>query len=298
VREKVSFKSGRVDCAGYLFRPAGATALVPCIILGSGFGSTMDRLFGYAERFAAAGFAALAFDYRSFGESGGEPRQVPSISGQLGDFRAAIRFARNCDGIDPKRIALWGNSLGGGHVVVVAAGDPQIAAVVSQVPYNGFPKRVEGRTTWQALRLVGAMVLDAIRGRFGLSPFYIPLVGPPGTLAVVATEEANAVLDNVTRTETRWRNIVAPRGLLEMIPYKPGRYAKRLKMPLLLCLPESDRDIVGEAEIARPIAEQAPHGEIRMYPYAHLDFYRDDVREIVATDQISFLRTYVLLAKR
>src|SRR5688572_5756940 len=115
--EKVSFKSAGVDCAGYLFRPAGGKTPVPCIVLGSGFGSTMDRLFGFAERFAAAGFAALVFDYRSFGESGGEPRQVPSIAGQLVDFRAAIRFARSCDGIDPKRIVLWGNSLGGGHVV-------------------------------------------------------------------------------------------------------------------------------------------------------------------------------------
>jgi quorum-quenching protein AidA len=94
--------SGGVNCAGCMFRPDGANALLPCVILVSGFGSTMDRLFGHAERFTAAGFAALVFDYRSFGESGGEPRQVPSVSRQLEDLRAAIGFARSCTEIDPQ----------------------------------------------------------------------------------------------------------------------------------------------------------------------------------------------------
>jgi pimeloyl-ACP methyl ester carboxylesterase len=294
---KISFMSGGVNCAGCMFRPDGANALLPCVILVSGFGSTMDRLFGHAERFTAAGFAALAFDYRSFGESGGEPRQVPSVSRQLEDVRAAIGFARSCTEIDPQRIALWGNSLGGSHVVVVASCDPKIVAVVSQVPFNGFPKRVEGRTAWQTLKLLGAIVLDAVRGGFGLSPFYIPLVGPRGTLAVVTSPEASAIVGSLA-TATRWRNIVAPRGLLAMMRYKPSSFAARLKMPLLLCLPESDRDIEGEADIARPIAELAPRGEIRSYPFAHLDFYREDVRNLVLADQISFLRTHVLATRR
>jgi fermentation-respiration switch protein FrsA (DUF1100 family) len=297
-QSRVSFDSGGVACAGTLFRADDARGRLPCIVLGHGFSGTMDRLFGHAERFAEAGFAALVFDYRSFGESGGEPRQVVSVKGQIQDFHAAVRFARTCDDVDPLRIALWGNSLGGGHVVTVAAADPKIAAVVSQVPFNGFPKRVAGRSAWQALRLLGAMVVDALRGKLGLSPLYIPVVGPPGSYAVIATAEAKAMIDNLSGKGFSWRNIVAPRGLLEMMRYKPSRFAGRLKMPLLLCLPESDRDIAGEADIARPIAEGAPRGEIRTYPYAHLDFYREDVRDRVLADQISFLRTYVLAAKR
>jgi alpha-beta hydrolase superfamily lysophospholipase len=99
-----------------------------CIVMGHGFGGTMDRMFETAEGFAKAGLAALPFDYRGFGASGGEPRQVVDIEGQLEDFCAAVAFARKCGGIDPARIALWGNSLGGGHVIVVAARDPRIAA--------------------------------------------------------------------------------------------------------------------------------------------------------------------------
>ena len=35
-----------------------------------------QRLDAYAERFAQAGLAVLVFDYRHFGASGGEPRQL------------------------------------------------------------------------------------------------------------------------------------------------------------------------------------------------------------------------------
>ncbi len=67
-----------------------------------GFSATRgDRLPAYAERFAAAGLAVLLFDYRHFGDSGGEPRQLLHIGRQLEDYRAAIAFAKGLDGIDP-----------------------------------------------------------------------------------------------------------------------------------------------------------------------------------------------------
>ena len=90
-QEKVSFVSGADRCAGYLFVPeaAGSTDMRwPCVVLAHGFSGTMDRLFPHAERFAAGGIAALVFDYRGFGESGGEPRQVVDFPSQLEDLRA------------------------------------------------------------------------------------------------------------------------------------------------------------------------------------------------------------------
>jgi hypothetical protein len=59
------------------------------------------------------------FDYRHFGASDGQPRQLIDIAGQLDDYRAAICFARSLRGVNAKRIALWGTSLSGGHVIAV-----------------------------------------------------------------------------------------------------------------------------------------------------------------------------------
>jgi pimeloyl-ACP methyl ester carboxylesterase len=292
-RTKESFESGGVELVGYFHHRGRATGRGPCVVMGHGFSGTQDRLFDNAARFAEAGLAALTFDYRNFGESGGQPRQLVSIEGQLEDWRAAIRFARTLEGVDPERIALWGSSLGGGHVVCVAAEDPRIAAVVAQIPFNGFPRRVEGRSTLDTLKLLWAMGADAVRGILGRPPHYIPMVGNPGEVAVTATPQAQehiAAMSGESR-DTLWRNEVAPRALFAMMRYRPGEEAHRLGMPVLVCVAE--RDLETPEEFSRQIAERAPRGELRRYPVSHFDFYRDPVRQRILADQIDFLRTHL-----
>lgn len=295
-RTRVSFNSGGAELVGYLYHAAAGNADGddPCVVMGHGFSGTQDRLFVGAQRFAGASFAVLTFDYRNFGESGGQPRQLVSIEGKLEDWRAAIRFARGLEGVDPERIALWGSSLGGGHVVCVAAEEPRIAAVVAQIPFNGYPRRVEGRSPLDSLKLLWAMGIDATRGILGRPPHYIPMVGKPGEVAVTATPQAQEHIAALSGESghSLWRNEVAPRGLISMMRYRPGDEAHRLRMPLLLvCIAEHDLET--PEELSRQIAERAPRGELRRYPVSHFDFYRDPVRQRVLADKIDFLRMHV-----
>jgi alpha/beta superfamily hydrolase len=116
-RSDVSFESAGARCAAWLYRPVGPPPFA-CVVMGHGFGGTREvRLDAYAERFAAAGFAVLVFDYRHFGASEGEPRQLLDVAKQLGDWRAAIAWARAQTEIDAARVAIWGTSFGGGHVI-------------------------------------------------------------------------------------------------------------------------------------------------------------------------------------
>jgi uncharacterized protein len=121
----LSFDSGGVRCAAVHLRGQGDDFAArdgrrPCVVLGHGLGGTVDSgLLPFAERFAAAGIDALAFDYRYFGASDGEPRQLLSVPRQLEDYAAAIAYARSLEGVDPQRIVLWGSSYSGGHVVPV-----------------------------------------------------------------------------------------------------------------------------------------------------------------------------------
>src|SRR5206468_1664759 len=112
--EKVWFDSGGSRCAAWHY-PGRSGA---CVVMAAGTGVTKepgtDR---FAERFAAAGFGVLAFDFRNFGESEGAPRQVARIADQLADWQAAVAFAGRLPGVDPDRIALWGFSLSGGQVM-------------------------------------------------------------------------------------------------------------------------------------------------------------------------------------
>ena len=300
-REKVSFAVGADACVGYLFIPeaaAGTDMRWPSVVLTHGFSGTMDRLLPHAERFAARGIAALVFDYRGFGESGGEPRQVVDLPSQQQDLRAAIAWVRGRDDLDPGRVALWGNSLGGAHVISVAADDPGIAAVVAQIPFNGFP-RARNRSTTASLRLLAAILWDALRGKLGLSPAYIPMIGKPGQVAVISTTEAQRHLTTLAGEAgtTLWRNQVAPRGLLQMLRYRPALDAARLLAPLLVCVATDDTE-TPEA-MTRELADRAPHGTLRRYPGSHFDFYTDpSVRDRALADQLGFLHEHLHISTR
>lgn len=285
--ERVEFGSGAATLVGHLYS-GGQHEPRPCVVLCQGFGGTQDTpaFTANATSFAEAGYAALTFDYRNFGESGGQPRQLVDIGGQLDDIAAAVMCARGRHDVDPDRIVLWGTSLGGGHVVTAAARDPRIAAVIAQIPFNGFPKKVEGRSTAATLRLLWAMTADTLRGALGASPAYIKAVGEPGELAVMASSEAQQTIDGMQ--SPTWRNEVAPRALFAMMRYKPGDHAPRVRAPVLVCIGKRDKE-TQEADAGR-LAELAPRGELQAYDVAHFDFYRDDIRGQVIADQIAFLR--------
>lgn len=262
---------------------------VPCVVMCSGFGSTMDRLYTWAEGFAAAGLAALVFDYGSFGRSEGDPRQVVDVDGQLADVRAAVACARADRAVDADHVVLWGNSLGGAHAITAAAGDPRSAAGGAQSPFNGFPRHAEGRSTAQSLRLMGAILWDALRGRLGLTPHYIPLVGEPGEIAITNAAAAKEHIRTLSGEDSLWRNQVALRATLRMMRYRPADAAARLAVPLLVCLATDDAET--PVALSGQLADRAPCGQLKPYPGTHFSFYTDPrTRRTVATDQIAFIR--------
>jgi fermentation-respiration switch protein FrsA (DUF1100 family) len=292
----VFFPSGGVLCAADLYQPDGANEPMPCLVLGHGFSGTKGLARVYAEQFAAAGLAVLVFDYRHFGASGGEPRQVIDVVRQREDYQAAVQWARSCPGIDPERIAVWGTSLSGGHVIAVAADDPRIAAVVAQVPL--IDARRTGRTRWQRLRraltrsilkLFVAAIRDTLNGALRRPPYLARVVGQPGDAAVYTEPEVRAAFTALGGEAAGWRNAFAPRFLFGLPRYRAGT-AERLRMPLLVCL--ADRDLEVSSAFATWVAKQAPHGEVRRYPVGHFDVYVEPVRTQVVDDQIVFLRTH------
>ncbi len=75
----VQFDSNDVKCSAYLYRPTTEVA-TPMIVMAHGLGGTRRmRLTAFAERFVAEGYACLVFDYRYFGDSEGQPRQLLDI---------------------------------------------------------------------------------------------------------------------------------------------------------------------------------------------------------------------------
>lgn len=259
----------------------------PAVVLCAGFGGTQDTpsMLAAARTFAGHGMVVATFDYRRFGRSAGEPRQVVSVPGQVADVRAALARVRRLPGVDPGRVALWGTSLGGGHVLTVAADEPTLAAVVAQVPFNGFPRTPAHRSNRQARMLLAIALRDRVRGLLGRRPIYVKAVGTAQEQAVMVGPEAQRIVDQLD--SATWRNEVAPRALIEMLNYRPGRTVHRIQAPLLVSIGRFDEETV-EAT-TRDLATEAPRGTLHSYPVSHFDFYRPEVRRQVLADQAAYL---------
>jgi pimeloyl-ACP methyl ester carboxylesterase len=290
-RRDVSFDSGGTRCAAWLYEPepgGGVGDLAPCIVLAHGFGAVRTaRLGAYAERFAAAGLAALVFDYRNFGDSEGEPRQLLDISRQHDDWRAAVAFARSLDGVDPQRIVLWGSSFSGGHVAVLAAEDPRVAAAISQAPFADGIAALQAAGPADAWRLTVAGVRDEVARLRGRPPFTMPIVGPPGRTAAMNSPDAEPGYRAMFPPGAEFRNEVAARIGLRVGLYRPFRKAARIDCPWLVCV--ADDDAVTPPQPAIKAAMRAPRGELRRYDGGHFDVYRGELFERVVGDQLDFL---------
>ena len=77
----------------WVYRPEG-NGPHPAVVMAHGIGGIKaGGLAPFAERFRDEGFAAIAFDYRNFGGSGGQPREVLSVPRQRADYSTVIGWA-------------------------------------------------------------------------------------------------------------------------------------------------------------------------------------------------------------
>ncbi len=287
-RERVDVRipSHGEELAAYLYRPSDGDDPVPCVVMAHGFSATRDDgLPDYAEAFADAGFAVLLFDYRHFGASTGLPRQLLDIGRQQDDYRAAVQWARHADGIDPDRIALWGSSFSGGHVLTVAAADPRIAAVIAQAPYTDSLPILRRMPVRNLAPAAVAALRDSAGAVLGREPVLMPAAGPPGSFAALTEPDALTGFQAIIGPESLWRNEVAARLMLTLPFFRPVRLAARLTMPVLLCVCDADTTTPPSSTIT--VGRRAPRAELRHYPYGHFAIYTDPQVKI---DQVDFLR--------
>jgi uncharacterized protein len=295
----VSFPSHGETCAAWHFTGEGdafaGEAGRPCVVMAHGFGGTRDSgLEPFAEAFAEADLDVLLFDYRCFGDSSGEPRQLAWPPRHREDYAAAVEFARGLDGVDPERIVLWGTSWSGGHVVYVAADDPRIAAVISQTAdLDGVRTMREiGRyaSLGQQLRVTLVGLKDALRMRRGEEPLMLPTVGHPGELAAMSSEESEPGMRAIAGPT--WRNEVTGRAVFAEWTNRAIKRMDELRCPILVLI--ADRDSVAPPAAARAAAWRAKgRVEVREYPCLHYDIYVGEWRERSIADQLHFLRRHV-----
>jgi dienelactone hydrolase len=290
MRTTVTIPSGGDTLEAWFYRP-DESVNPPVIVMAHGVAGTKEmRLDVYAEKFTAAGYACLVFDYRHFGGSTGTPRQLLSPKKQTEDWRAALTYARSLPDVDAARVVAWGTSFGGGNVIRVAAEGAPLAAVIAQCPFtDGWASvgKIPVRTT---LRLVLAACRDLLASRKGAA-VHVPASGRPGDVALMSASDTHDGVKRLTAGVGSFSNEVTARSALLIATARPGRRAKNIRVPLFAALCESDT--VAPAATAQKHISRAPAAEIHLYDSNHFDIYLGEAFTTASDDMLTFLRKHV-----
>jgi fermentation-respiration switch protein FrsA (DUF1100 family) len=290
------FESGGIRCAAWLFLPGtGASAgRPPVVVMAHGFGGQREmRLPDFAERFVARGLAALVFDYRCFGDSDGEPRNLIDPRRHVEDWHAAIEHARRLPEVDAGRLALWGTSFSGGHVLAVGSEVAGISAIVSQVPFVGFDPRSAPMPAGMMARAVLSGLRDLARSVRGASPYYVPIAGRPDEFAFLNAPDVMDAFRDLLPPGSTWQNRAPARVLFQMLRYRPLRDAAKIEAPVLMVAAEEDSLIpIAGVEAA---SKRIPRCELVILPgTAHFEPYTGEVFERVVAREADFLCRHLL----
>jgi acetyl esterase/lipase len=288
IETEEAFTSRGVRCAATIYRPRGVTAPTPVVVMAHGITLTRrDGIPAFARRFAATGYCVVAFDYRHWGDSDGHPRGWFSLSRQQSDCRAAVGFARQLDGVDPGRVALWGFSIGGGMALKTAADDAQIAAVIAVCPMtDGLAAWLEPAPAGMVLRMVSRAVRETITRR----PVTMPVAGKPGDFAVLPAPEALPGFEAVTAGRP-WRNEISTSWLLPVAAFRPVVAVPHIAVPVLYQVAQHD-GMLSAGQVDKAIS-RTPRAEVQHYPMDHFGPFNPKHQPTVATGASDFLRRHL-----
>ncbi len=245
-RRDIEFLADGTTLRGWLYEPEGVDGPHPLVVMAHGFSATKEMyLDDFAEVFAAAGLGVLVYDNRNLGDSEGEPRGEIDPLRQVEDYRSAITFGSQLDGVDPNRIGIWGSSYSGAHVLVVAAIDRRVKCVVSQVPLiSGYEN---GRRLVRADHIAGlraAFDADRLARYNGEPPAMIPVtwVDDPGEVCALPTADTHDFfLGPIQDRAKTWQNEVTLRSVESFLSYEPGAYLPLISpTPLLMAVAAED----------------------------------------------------------
>jgi fermentation-respiration switch protein FrsA (DUF1100 family) len=246
-KRDIVFPSGDSYCAAWLFLPDGAspTARVPGVAMAHGLGAVKEMyLEFFARNFAEAGIAAVLFDYRHFGASGGEPRQRVAPNDQIEDYRSALTCVSLQPEVDADRLGVWGTSFSGGHVLHVAAYDPRVKAVVSQVGAMDADAIMKATATPEQYAALKQMTIkERIRRATEGGEVYVPNTLSPGqTFAFQPDPESYEFAHKAQATVApSWRDEVTMSSIGACLEYAPARSIDLIApRPLLMFLAKSD----------------------------------------------------------
>lgn len=276
--EPVAFFSEGERVAGLLRLPDETTpGPYPAIVQGPGWLQLKEakRNPPYHRALTDAGFAVLVIDFRGFGGSDGDQRDLLPDR-WLEDLINAVTYLTTRSDIDPHAIGTFGSgSTGGGNAVRLAAADPRVVCAVSQAPISDggdWLRRMRREYEW--FELLARLEADR---RTRVLEGHGALVHPRKDIMVTTPERA----DREKRADVEDRHVheVSLRSAEAIIAYRPIDVAASVSRLLVIGVED---DPVTPTDHAIDLYERARHPKKlimqgRTTHYAAYDQYADIV---------------------
>lgn len=281
--ERVTFYSDGLRIAGIIAWPEG-NGPCPGIVIPQGTVGLKEhyRSPEICALLAQAGFAALTFDYRGFGESEGPSEEIVPLA-QVQDIRNALTYLAAQPRVDASRLGLLGFCWGGTHAVYVGAIDPRVRCVVTVGgvadgarwlrslrqcwEWKGFLRRIDADRTKRVLTGCSERV------RFGEI-----LIGSP-----MAKEGRRRIIKEIAPPSPPYHTPDATLQTAEQIlEYRPEQFVARFSPRPLLIMHGAEDDITPIEEAQALYTAAGEPKKLVVLPGAyHHDVYLDPLFAVV-----------------
>ncbi|MGC4000855.1 MAG: alpha/beta fold hydrolase [Anaeromyxobacter sp.] len=278
----VSFSQG-ARLVGRLFGPAGRATGPGVLVTGSWLTVKEQMPAVYAARLAEAGFTALTFDFRGFGESDGPARDVESAAAKVEDLRSAAAFLAGWPGVEG-RVAALGICASAGYLAQAVTGDPAVRTVAMVAPWlhdAALVREIYGGEAGVAERLKAARAARAHHARTGEVRHVPAASATDATAAMYWPGDALDYYLNPRRGAVpQWSNRFAVMAWTEWLGFDPVALAPQVKVPVRLITGPGTATPGGAARFAAGLT--VPHDVVSL-PGTQFHFYDDPATVTAAT---------------
>jgi fermentation-respiration switch protein FrsA (DUF1100 family) len=292
MEEKFEFACDGDHLVGTLFRPAGEP--VAAIVATGPLTSVKEQAAGaYAKALAQRGFAALAFDHRYFGESGGEPRQFENPAAKIADIRAAVAALNDYGPTANLPVAALGVCVGAGYMARAVAEEPAFVAFAGVAGY--YAEATEASVEKAAARIDRAREAERVWRETGVAET-IPAVAAEGGDVAMPLHEAFEYYGTPRGAVANYVNGFAVQSMAYTATFDALGAAPAITVPTLMV--HSEKALSPALARSFFAALRVPRDELWVQSTCQIDFYDGPAIVAQAADRIDEFFKTVLVGRR